>query len=650
MKNSILFQKTMLGPLELKNRFATPPMAIGYCDSDRLLGEREIAYYEARAKGGFALITSSAFAVTEGLCDYVVPIQCSMAVPGAQERLAKAVERIHKYGAKFVVQLLHPGRQAPSVINGGAQPLAPSAIAEDSPICEEPRELTNEEVKTIVKGFIDSAKKAYEAGADGVELHGAHGYLIYQFYAARANKRTDEYGGSFENRMRFIKEIADGINAIKPEGRSLSMRQNAADLFEGGMTLEEGIQVGNYLKDLGFDYINLSCGTYVNALMASEPAPMSEGCRSDWIKAFKDAVDLPISSVNHVKRPETALKLVEDGVLDVISLGRPSLADPEFVNKAAEGRSNAIFNCISCCACLDSCTVGPAKCSLNPVLGMEYLYNDETLKKDGNGRQVVVIGGGPGGMEAAIVAAKRGFKVTLIDSGDKLGGSLIMASKATGKDKVNWALEGFTTALKDLGVEVKLNTEINKAEEIKALEPYAVILATGSKPILPPIPGLDGDNVYLAHDLLKDGAELPKGQKIALVGSGMTGLECAEVLAEAGNKIVMYDMLDEIAKGANLPNKVAIMGILGKYGVEYKTKHKLEKVADGKVYFEDLSTGKTVADEADIVVLSLGVKPDKEQLEALKASCDKVFLIGDCTGSGKIIEATASAFEVAWNL
>jgi 2,4-dienoyl-CoA reductase-like NADH-dependent reductase (Old Yellow Enzyme family)/thioredoxin reductase len=651
MAYEVLLSPGKIGNVEIKNRVFLPPMAVCMGDGSGLLSEREIAYYEERAKGGLGLLISSAFAVDDETAAIIEPGQVSIVKPGTSAKITELVERVHKYNTKIAIQLLHPGRQAASIVNGGKQPVGPSAIKE-ADFLEMPREMTTAEVKTMVAKFINAAKIALDAGADGIELHGAHGYIISQFMSTRANKRTDQYGGNFENRMRFITEIINGIKVFKPKNTMLFIRINATDNVEGGQTLEEGIEKAQYLQKIGIEAIDISRSTYSSSFLVAEGAPFPEGCRSDWVKMVKQSVSVPVLAVNHIKRPETAERLLRQGVSDFVGLGRALIADPAFVVKTEAGKEKNIRKCISCCHCIDSMITG-SDCSVNPYAGREAVYNKNTIKKDGANREVVIIGGGPGGMQAALTAAERGFHVTLFDKKGKLGGSLELASKAIGKDKVNWLIDSYIADIQDTGkITVKLNTEITGnagIDEIKKLDPYAVIVAVGGHPIIPNITGINDENVILAHDILR-GFKKPKNKKIAIVGSGLTGLETGEVLLNYGNNITIYDMLDEIAKDANVYNRQSEMDILASGGTKFKSLHRLEKITDKGPVFTNLTTNETVEDLADLVVLSLGVKPDDSLFKLLSNTFNHVKNIGDCAGGTKIADATRAGHENAWTI
>ena len=449
--------------------------------------------------------------------------------------------------------------------------------------------------------------------------------------------------------MRFVTEIVEGIKAIRPENTIISVRMNAKDGFEGGYTIEDGQAIAKYFEKIGIDCINVSHGTYTNSFVITEPGLFPEGCRSEQIKAIKDAVSIPVIAVNNIKRASTANNFIESGICDYVALGRGLLCDPNFAAKAMAGEPETIRSCISCDNCLAfAVTGGHSTCSLNPYLGEETVYNENTLVKSGEGKKAAIIGAGPGGMNAAEVLSAKGYEVTLFDKNDVLGGALTLASKGKGKDKIQWTIDGYAARLAKAGVKVVLNKKIESADDLKELNPDVVIVAIGGSPVVPPVKGVDLPNVKLAHDILADSKGI-EGKSIAIVGSGMTGLETAEVLVEQGNTVRLYDMLDEIAKGAEMTNKIADMNFLGTAGVAFNVNHKMKEITTEGVLFENLATNEEVFDKADLVVLSLGVRANV--LPGItKDSFEKVLFIGDCVKPARIVDATHNGFDEIWNL
>lgn len=652
MSFDYLFKPFKIGNVEIKNRIASAPMGVCLNPGSNEIDDTTVAYFEARAKGGYGLITSSPACIDEEFSGIADVGQYYLTRPEHVEGIRKLTEAVHRHDSKIAIQLLHPGRQGSSAMSHGQQPVAPSAIKEaDFDWLEMPRELSTEEVYSLIDKYIISAKYAYEGGADGVELHGAHGYLIHQFMSPRANKRTDEFGGSFENRMNFITKIVKGILEIKPENAFLSVRINAKDFIDGGLQIEDGKQIAKYLESIGVEAISISGGTYSCQDVLIEAQIREEGWRQDaFLNDFKGLLSIPVLAANHIKRPATAEKMLKDGICDCVLLGRQSMADPNWAKKAQEGRADQIRYCISCNHCTDQVMLGrPVKCSVNPYLSNESIYNEHTIKKDGNGRKIVVIGGGPAGMEAALTASKRGFRVTLFEKNGRLGGAIDLPRIAHGMSKVGYSVDAFISRIMASDVEVVMNTEITSYEQIAPLKPYAVVIAVGGLPVKFNIPGIEQENVVQAVDVLRN-PENYRNKNVILVGSGMTGLETAEVLAANGCKINMFEMQDEIAKNANMKNKYAVLNYLLSKDVLVHLNSKLCSINGNKVEFENLAEKKMEEYTADVIVLSMGVKPDSAIADAFKEKVPNLITAGDCSDGRLVVHATSKAFLEIWNL
>ncbi|MBQ1995811.1 MAG: FAD-dependent oxidoreductase, partial [Clostridia bacterium] len=491
-------------------------------------------------------------------------------------------------------------------------------------------------------------------GCDGVELHSAHGYLLQQFLSPRTNKRTDEYGGSLQNRTRFIVNILKGIKARCGADFPVIVRLSADECYEKigmageGYTLSEGVEIAKILEKNGADAIDVSSAGYDTFNYWLEPVSFEPGWRKYMAKAIKEAVSIPVLAANLIRSPEQAEAQLKEGVQDFVSLGRPHIADPHWAEKVLSGKGT-VKRCICCLNCIESmytnAYVGThSECSVNPFIGKE----GEELKKDGNGRKVAVIGAGPAGLVCSEILADRGFDVTLIEKSDKAGGQINLAAAPPKKGKTAWFIEDAVAACKDKGVKILLNTPAS-LELIKKLDPTAIIVATGSKPIKPKF-GLNAENEPCTFEDILTGKVNIENKKVAVIGSGMTGLETAHYLTEKGNKVTVIEMADEIAPGIWMQHKDDIMPKLRAAGTEFVLGEKLRLVADGYITIENVKSGEKRQINVDDVVLSLGSRPDTSFVDELRVAGYNPILIGDCKKVGRIADATKAAYEAAVNL
>lgn len=689
MSEKMLFTPMKIGSCEIKNRIVMAPMLMGFGKFDGKPTEKMMDYYEERAKGGTGLIITEITRVNDktGAAAFA---QLSVSSNSQIEPLREMADRIHKHGAKLFVQLHHPGRQNVGLLVGtvplsiaaekmtkGAygkllykltpavgptllkNNIVPSSVAPSK--CEPAyfaggrvRALTHKEIKELEKNFIDGAVRVKNAGCDGVELHAAHGYLLQQFFSPVTNKRTDEYGGSFENRMSFITNIIKGIKERCGEGFPLIVRLSVDECYsyigkEGkGYTLKEGVEIAKALEKLGIDAIDVSSAGYDTFNYWLEPVSFEPGWRKYMAKAVKEAVNIPVIAANLIRSPEQAEAQLQEGVQDFVSLGRPHIADPEWASKARDGKT--IRRCICCLNCIESMQNnaylgGHGECAVNPFVGNE----GREIIKDGNGRKVVVIGAGASGLTAAYVAAKRGFSVTVLEKSDKAGGQLNLASAPPHKAKIAWLIEDLVSLCNDEGVEILLNTEATE-ENISSYEPYAVIYAAGSKPIKPNFDGEYSDDfVCTFEDVLTGRADI-KNKKVAVIGSGMTGLETAEYLNENGCRTTVVEMADTIAPSTWMQHLDDIMPRLREKQTTFLTGEKLSEIYDGKIVTENVKTNAKREILADAVVLALGSKPDSALCADLEKSGVKAINVGDSSRVGRIQNATSTAYEAAMSL
>lgn len=479
--------------------------------------------------------------------------------------------------------------------------------------------------------------------------------MIQQFLSPNTNRRTDEYGGSFDNRMRFISEIIRGIKESCGKDFPLIVRLSADEMYERigkpgtGYDLEEGKQISKRLEELGVDAINVSSACYDTYNYWLEPTSFEPGWRAYLAKAIKETVSIPVIAANYIRSPEQAERQLQEGYQDFIGSARSFICDPHWVKKVEEGRPKEIKRCIGCLHCIQSFTAGAevgknGECSINPSVGCEKMYFN--MPQTGNERLVVVVGAGPAGLMAAETLAKRGFSVTLIEKEEEPGGQINCAASSNLMDKLDWCISDLMTAVKKLGVDLRFGTHAT-AEIISDMEPYAVIIATGGTPILPKsIKGIELPTVLTAPEIIMGEKKIEK-KKVLVAGSGITGLEAAEKLNESGNAVTVIEMARELAPNAWFQLFDDEMQRLRPYGTEFLTERKLVSIKPGSVELSNLKTHRLETVAADCVVLSLGVSPENSLFDELKTRMAKVYAVGDARQSGRIADATKSAYEAA---
>lgn len=639
-----LFEKGRIGGLTIRNRAVMSPMGTDLADTNGNASPRLIAYYAERAKGGIGLIINEYTGV-----DDVDSIPTQHNLRMAQDYNIKAAEEltrtVHQYGAKIFAQLHHGGATSKSAFTG-RQNLSPSGVPM-TPAGEVPREMTLEDIKRVQEKFIAAAVRCKKAGYDGVELHGAHGYLITQFFSKYYNRRTDEYGGSVENRCRFIDEIIAGIRA-RLGSYPISVRMCGDEMTPepGFLTQEDGLEIARHLEAQGIDCINISMGSSWNGNANCEPFSYTPGWKKHVAKAYKAALSIPVIATNTIKDPDFAESLLEEGVCDFVALGRSQFADPEFINKAKAGRPEAIRKCIACMYCRERLlgNAMPVECSLNPRLGAEYRYRWQDLQKNGGGRPVVVVGGGPGGLECAVILAKRGFAVTLLEQGPALGGTLNIAKLPPFKANLQGVTDVLELEARENGVDIRLNTKATP-ELVSAMHPVGVFLAVGAPPVVPrSIPGIE--KAVLAEDVILGKAAC--GENAVLVGTGLTGLECAEMILEQGHKLTMVEMNAVVGQGIYNVVFNDIMSRITPHNPTVLTSHQLTAVTGNGAEVKDLATGEVRNIAADTVVLALGTRNQEPLAEEFERAGLTVYLVGSAETPGRIAGAIRGGFEKAW--
>lgn len=689
MSYDMLFSPMKIGNVEIKNRIVMAPMCMGFGQYNGCATETMMDYYEERAKGGVGLIFTEITRINDitGASSFG---QLGMSHDYQIPALREMADRIHKHNCKIMVELHHPGRQnlglmigtvpicnigsklmgnlytkilTQAVIPQGKKlqdkhivprTVAPSKCERSKMSDSVNRELSVNEIKRIICQFIEGAVRVKKAGCDGVELHAAHGYLIQQFLSPNTNKRTDQYGGSLENRMRFLLEIIDGIRLNCGKDFPIVVRLTVDEMYSEigqngkGYNLEEGIKMAKILSDKGIDAIDVSSAAYDTFNYWLEPTTFTPGWRKYLASEVKKVVDIPVIAANLIRSPKQAEMQLEEGTQDFISLGRPLIADPHWPNKVKSGNENLIKRCVCCLYCFESMMKGAYKythgnCSVNPFVGRENV----SLKQNGNGRKVLIIGAGCAGLTAAELLSKRGFDVTVLEKESKQGGQLNLASKPPHKEKINWVCEDLLSNAINSGAKVLFDVKADK-NIIASYSPEIVITATGGNAIHPK--SFNGDNVVTVTQVLNGDIDI-SNKKVAVIGSGMTGLETSELLVSKGNKVTVIEMADKIAPGAWFQQLDDALPVLEKAGTEFLTSHKLLSVSSSGIELENLKENKAVAIKVDLVVLSLGVKSDNSLYNDIKNSDSyKVYNIGDSKKIGRIANATESAYQLVMNI
>ena len=629
-----LFTPIKVGNLELKNRIIMPPMI------DRLAthGEPNDAvkdFYAARARGGLALIV-----LTPGIVDISMasPIQLGIYDDSFIPGLKQFTDLIHSCGARMGIQLMHLGRQGGEIKR--YKPVAPSPIPL-TPKDEVPHELTLGEAEGLVEKFADAASRAKEAGFDIVELHGCHGYLLSSFLSPLTNKRSDKYGGTVANRARFVVEIVKLIKERVGQDFPVSVRMNGSDYMPGGTTVDMARQTARLLEEAGADMIGVSGGAYGSYPVIVPPYDQPRGCNVPLAAAIKEVVRVPVAVAGRLDDPFIADEVLVSGKADVIAVARGLLADPELPNKAACGDFKGIRRCIACNVCIDGdpTPVSPITCTVNPEAGRERKMVMTPAPRQ---RKVMVIGGGLAGLEAARVAAARGHQVTLYEENADLGGQWLLASKPPHKEDHLLLLGYLVDQLDRLGVEWRCGVKVTAAMAGEA-QPDVVVVATGARPLVPPIPGVDREEVVTAWDVL-GGGEV--GRRVLVVGGGLTGLETAEFLAEQGREIVLVEMLKRI--GADMGGTVRWhwMNRTKRLNIKTFVSTQIKEIRPGGVVVVSRNGAEETWDGFDTIVLACGVRPRDEMSNQIRSKVKEVHVIGDASKARRGLEAIRSGSEI----
>jgi len=660
----LLFEPIRIGTLEIPNRVLMPSLGTLF-SMDQRLNERHYRFYERRAQGGAGVIVAGPVGV-----DFVGAgiIALSLRQDDYIPDFATLAERVHRYGTKIMVQLFHAGRYSFSAFLDGQEPIAPSAVRSKY-TGEVPREMTIEDIVAVQDAFAAAAVRAKKAGLDGVEIIGSAGYLISQFLSPVTNLRTDRYGGSFENRARFAVETIEKVRAAVGKDFPVTIRVAGNDFVKGGNTNEESARFCRLFEEAGVDAINVTGGWH-EAFVSQLTMEVPRGGYAYLAAGIKRMVSVPVIASNRITDPYTAEYILNEGMADMVALGRVLVADPDWPIKAREGRPEEIRPCVGCLqGCLDRIFTGqPLCCLVNAEAGLE---GERQIRKTSAPKKVVVIGAGPAGMEAARVAGLAGHEVHLYDKRVRLGGQLIVAGTPPGRQEFLTLADYYRAVLPKAGVKIHLGKEI-KPKAVARMKADAVILAEGARPIIPAIPGVDLPHVMTSWDFLEKNPRI--GRRVAVIGGGAVGLETAllaakkgtinpetlvflmfhraesdeklhELLTKGSTEVTVYEMLPRVGQDVGKSSRWVLLGELKEFGVRLLTSAKVERIEPhGIVYDHD---GEKKTDPCDTVILAVGSAPKRTLADALERAGIPFKSVGDCNAARKIIDAVHEGYVAA---
>ncbi len=643
-----LFSPLRIGNVMVKNRVVSGPMNTAYTSIDGTLTPRQIAYYMERVRGGVGILTVEAAAM-----DWPYGKggrrQPRMNDPCVTPEYADFIPSAHAFGCKILCQLNHLGFRTNRYVNGGMENVTASAVSEYSE--EYPaRELTPWEITELVHKFGYCAGIAMEADFDGVEIHAAHEYLFNQFLSPLTNHRTDEYGGSLENRARFLVDTIKEVRRVIGPGKILSVRIPVSDWKEGGIDVEMGAQIGKLCEDAGADMLSCTTGFSESKDQCFEAEFSEEGDRIFFGKAVKALCKkAKVAVVGKIRDPQMAEDALADGSADLIIGSRTHLADPYWTMKAQMGKADEIRKCMSCLECFKLFRPGAhnMRCAINPFAGFELTATEHNVPKAPNPKKILVVGGGVGGMQAAILAKKRGHDVKLVEKSDHLGGHMKLAGTPPYKDSLIRAMNWFIAELGRQEVPVEMNTEAD-LDYIRRYNPDVVLLAIGAEPARPPVKGIE--NTVDVWDVLADPDKAPKGKEIVVLGGGTVGCESAEFLAFQGNHLSVIELMPSLCRDQEQEHKDHLMKELKARDTALLTSCAAQEIGKDFVTYKT-ADGEIKTIHCDMVVCATGQRPlHPDWVNELRSEGFYTYTIGDATETGDIRRATRNAFDVVMSL
>ena len=647
-----LLQPLQIGTVTTKNRIEAAPTLVCLANVDGSMSTELVDYYKAKARGGAGIVTVGESAID---ADYGITHagQLFLDHDNKISGLSRVADAIHRYGALASIELCHGGGQTMPGLIGDRDPIAPSVMTSQLHEALLGRRIDvqimgRDLIEQVIENYASAALRVKKAGFDMILLHGGHGWLLAQFTSPRTNRRTDEYGGSLENRARFPLRVLTRIRELCGPDLAIEYRFSADELVPGGLTQDEGIRFAQLIEE-NVDCFHASCGTMGELKLIPYIHPayfLPQGKNVHFAARLKQAVSKPVTAVGAIVDFELAERIVAEGQADVVAMARALIADPCLPGKTIHGLEDEVIPCIRCNECLNRVArFIPVRCATNPRTGLE---TELACVPAGaaHKKKVVVVGGGPAGMQAAIVAAERGHDVVLFEKSDRLGGNLIAASGPAFKDEMKRFLDYLMRRVKALAIDVRLGASA-EAAAVAAERPDNLVVAVGADPARPDIPGLQTANVAWAGDICADLVDT--GQRVVVAGGGGIGCETALHLARKGKKVVVVEMLDEAALDFNFINRSMLLDLLSEAEVEVQTGVTVVAVRDDGVTVAD-GDGHSSEIKADTVVLALGMTPRQAGVEALKAAAPRVTVVGDCLKPRLIIDAVREGFHAVAEL